>query len=67
MKKAIKVKGMHCQSCEVLIKDSLEEVDGVKSAELDHEKNIATVEYDETKVDENKIKKVIKDEGYEVE
>ncbi len=65
MKKKLTVTGMHCKSCEVLIKDALEEVEGVKSAVVSQAKNSVEVDFDETKVTEQKIKAIIKQEGYE--
>ena len=65
MKKKLTVKGMHCESCEVLIKDALLEVDGVKSAQVSRAKNSVEVEFDEKKVSEQKIKDIIKQEGYD--
>ena len=62
----INVKGMHCPSCEMLIKESLEETAGVKNAELSHKNETATVTYDETKISEKEIKKIIQEEGYKV-
>lgn len=66
MKHIIKIKGMHCKSCEMLIKDSLEEINGVESAELSHTAGTATVIFDENKVNIDDLKKIIKNEGYEV-
>jgi len=66
MKKIIKVKGMHCKSCEALIKDSLEETQGIKTADVSYKENSVKVEFDEKKVSEDKIKSIIKAEGYEV-
>jgi copper chaperone len=65
MKVTLKVKGMHCKSCSMLIEDALEDI-GVKS-KVDSEKGIAVVEFDENKVSEEKIKAAIKGEGYKVE
>lgn len=66
MKKiTIKVKGMHCKSCSMLIEDVLEDL-GVKSKVNDKE-GIAIVEFDENKVSEEKIRAAIKKEGYKVE
>ena len=62
----IKVKGMHCQSCEMLIKDSLEEQDGVKSAEVSNKERTAKITFDESKISEAQLKSIIKNEGYEV-
>ena len=65
MKKTFKVSGMHCPSCETLIKDSLEETNGVKHAEVSSKKGSATVEFDETKITKEKIITIIQKEGYE--
>ena len=59
------IKGMHCPSCETLIKDSLEETDGVKHVDISAQKGSATVEFDEKKITKEKIIFVIKKEGYE--
>ena len=64
MKKSLKVKGMHCKSCEILISDALQDI-GVKS-KVDSKKGAAEVEFDENKISIDKIKDVIKKEGYEV-
>lgn len=67
MKKAkISIDGMHCRSCETLIKDSLEETDGVSKAEVSHRKGIAIVEYDEKRLGLSQIKEIISKEGYKV-
>ncbi len=66
VKKTLNVKGMHCKSCEMLIKDSLSEVDGVKKVDVSLTKNTVTVYYDEKKVKEGMIKNVIETEGYHV-
>ena len=61
----LKIKGMHCASCEVLIQDALEEV-GAK-AKVDSKAGKAVIEYDEKKLTDEKIKQIIKKEGYIVE
>ena len=50
----------------MLVKDALEEQDGVNSAELSHTESTATISFDETKVSEDKLKSIIKEEGYGV-
>ncbi|MBI2665872.1 heavy-metal-associated domain-containing protein [Candidatus Woesearchaeota archaeon] len=60
------VKGMHCKSCEVLIKDALEEL-GVNSCSVDHKKGTVAVNFDEKKVSLEQIKHIIKNEGYTAE
>lgn len=64
MKIKLKVKGMHCPSCEILVNEALEDL-GVKS-ESSHKAGTVEAEFDETKVSPEQIKRAIKDEGYEV-
>jgi len=64
MLKKYKVKGMHCNSCEFLIKDVLEEI-GVK-ATADHKKGEVNLDFDEKKVSLNKIKNILKENNYEL-
>jgi len=63
----LNVNGMHCPSCEILIKDSLEETNGIKNADISNEKGTAEVTFDEAKVNQDKIIEIIKNEGYKVE
>ena len=65
MKINLKIKGMHCKSCKMLIEDALDDL-GVKS-NVDNEKGTATIEFDENKISADKIKKAIEKEGYKVE
>jgi copper chaperone len=65
MKKIIlDIKGMHCKSCEILIKEALED-SGVK-VDVSLKTGKANVEFDDKKITESKIKEIIKKEGYEV-
>ncbi len=65
-KHTFRVTGMHCPSCEMLIKEELED-NGVKTAIASHKNNTVDVVYDETKIDEKKMKGIIEKEGYKVE
>ena len=65
MEKTFKITGMHCSSCEMLIKDALED-SGVKVKEISSKKGIAKVDFDEKKTNESKIKTIIEGEGYKV-
>ena len=68
MKKiTLDVKGMHCPSCEVLVKDSLEELEGVSNTKADSKSGIVEVDFDESKTDVNKIKSVVVKGGYKAE
>ena len=65
MEKTYKVTGMHCASCEMLVKDDLEDA-GVKVIEVSAKKNLVKVDYDEKKINDTKIKTIIESEGYKV-
>ena len=65
MKMNLKIKGMHCKSCKMLIEDALDDL-GVKS-NVDNEKGTAVIEFDESKITLEEIEKVIVKEGYQVE
>ena len=58
---------MHCPSCEVLVKDSLEELEGVSNTKADSKSGIVEVDFDESKTDVNKIKSVVVKGGYKAE
>lgn len=67
MKKVtIQVKGMHCKSCETLLTDVLEEIPGTKVLSADYQKGILVAQFQSDPPVE-KIKQVIKNEGYDVE
>mgnify|MGYP001620164536 CR=1 FL=1 len=61
MEKKIDVKGMHCKSCELLIKSSLEDL-GVR-ANIDYKKGEVIVRFDSKKITLDKIYKAIEDSG----
>lgn len=64
MKKALKVFGMHCHSCEILLSDVIEEL-GVKVLSASHVKGelIVDLQNDE-KI--NEIRTVVEKEGYKL-
>jgi len=66
MRVIIMVNGMHCKSCEMLIKDVLLETAGVRKAEASFAKGSVELEFDEKMVDTARIKELIKEQGYEV-
>lgn len=67
MKKiTLKVKGMHCPSCEMLVKDSLDEFDGIVSVSASFKEGTVDVEFDESAVSMDKVKTIIRNEGYKV-
>ena len=61
----IAVPTVQCGSCVRTITSALEEVDGVKHTNIDLEKKVAHVEYDNKTVTLNKIEKAIAAAGYD--
>jgi P-type Cu+ transporter len=62
--KKFKILGMHCVSCAMNIDGELEDTEGVKSCNTSYAKQETEVEFDEKKVDEEKIVEIIKSVGY---
>jgi copper chaperone CopZ len=65
MEKTIKVEGMHCKSCEMLISDVISEIIGVQKVSADSRKGTVTI----TATGQNAIddaRKLIVKEGYKV-
>jgi copper chaperone CopZ len=60
------VKGMHCDGCSSTITATLERVDGVVSAQADHEKGTAEAIYQPRKVEVEELKAEIEKLGYTV-
>ena len=63
-KMAFKVSGMHCASCEKILKMEIGELAGVKAVKADAVKGIVEVEGD--KFDAAAVKKAISESGYKV-
>jgi copper chaperone CopZ len=63
----IKTSGMHCQSCEKLVKIALEEIPGINKVESSFKLGIVSVDFDEKKTNPTQIKSMIKKEGYEAQ
>ena len=51
----IKIKGMGCQNCVNAVMESLSEIDGINKVNVSLEKELAEVEYDELKVNADKM------------
>jgi copper chaperone len=62
----IRTKGMHCKSCEIILKEAIEELNGVNAVKASHDNGAVSVDFDKSKINENIIKKTIEKEGYEV-
>ena len=63
MEKTLKIGGMHCSSCEMLISDAVSDIAGAKVLSIDHKKGEARISYDGEPT-LNKIIDAIKKEGY---
>jgi len=62
----LNIKGMHCNSCVMLIKDALSETKGVKESDVDLRRAKATVSFDEKLTNEKHLISAIEKEGYKV-
>ena len=60
----LKIEGMHCASCSKLVEGELED-NGVFS-KVDAASGKATIEFDEKKISEDKIKQLIRGLGYKI-
>ncbi len=66
IKKKLKIQGMHCSSCAINIDFDLEDLEGIKSAKTSYAKQECEVEFDEGKINDQKIIQTIKETGYTV-
>ena len=65
MKKTVTIEGMMCGHCEMHVKNALEALDGVTSAEVSHEAGTAVVTF-AGDVSDDTMKKAVEDQGYKV-
>ena len=61
----IKIKGMGCQNCVKAVTEELSALDGVSKVNVSLENACAEVEYDESKVNTDKMFETIKELEYE--
>lgn len=64
-KEKFNVQGMTCSSCQAHVNKAVEKIDGVKSVNVNLLSNNMVVEYDENKIDNNKIISAVIDAGYD--
>ncbi len=67
VKTEIKVSGMTCGACAVSVSNALTKVKGVKSADVNHEKGLATVVYDDEQTNEQRLREAINKTGFKAE
>jgi Cu+-exporting ATPase len=60
----LKIEGMHCTSCAMNIDGELEDTEGVKSSNTNYAKQHTEVEFDDSKINLQKIINIIKNVGY---
>ncbi len=63
----LKINGMHCTSCAMLIDCDLEDTKGVVKANTQYAKQATEVVFEDEQVSLEEIIKVVKKTGYEVE
>mgnify|MGYP006398519529 FL=1 len=61
----IKVEGMSCMHCQLKVKKAVEAVEGVQRADVNLQTKQVVVDYEEGKVNLEKVKAAIKESGYE--
>lgn len=66
MEKTYEIKGMTCVICKSNVEKALNNNPYISSVRVNLIENEATVSFDETKISEEEIKKIIKDAGYEL-
>lgn len=64
--KTFAIIGMHCASCSVRNESSLKKLPGVKNASVNFGTHSATVEFDETQINEEKLYEAVVKNGYRV-
>ncbi|MBC6974799.1 copper chaperone CopZ [Bacillus sp. Xin] len=62
----LNVQGMTCNHCKMAVTNALTELEGVQNVEVHLQEGTVNVKYDDTKVDADKMKEVIEDQGYDV-
>lgn len=66
IKKMLKIDGMHCVSCTMLVDGDLEDLKGVKSSKTNFAKAKCEVEFDEAEVSVDQIVQAVRGAGYKV-
>ena len=62
----IKINGLVCPSCAIGLKNSFKKNNKVKTLKIDTKKGTLSLEYWGAEIHPSKIKKIVKDSGYEV-
>ena len=65
METTLKVSGMHCTACKMLIEDAISEIEAARAVSVDHTTGAVAVTYDSDET-LKKIKTAIRGEGFAV-
>ncbi|MBA3716119.1 MAG: heavy-metal-associated domain-containing protein [Pyrinomonadaceae bacterium] len=65
MRTEFHIQGMHCESCAIDIRESLEETAGVQSADVTFNGKMALIDFDDQTVQQTTLIKKIQDLGYQ--
>jgi Cu+-exporting ATPase len=60
----LRIEGMHCKGCAHFVKQGLEEVPGVKSAQIDSKTKLGVVRYNPATCSPAQLKAAVKKAGY---
>jgi sulfite exporter TauE/SafE/copper chaperone CopZ len=63
--KIIKISGMHCRSCEILIERKLKDIPGVKKVKVNYHKGFAKI-FSDSIISDSQIQSVIEESGYQL-
>ena len=66
IKKTVAISGMHCASCSLTIERTLKKMEGVESAEVSYGTEKAKIQFDESKIDVEKMSKALDPLGYKL-
>ena len=64
--KIVKVHGMTCVSCENLLEEELQKVEGVKLVKACHKKKHVELHFEDVEPDKGQVNSIIKELGYEI-
>ena len=64
VKKIFRVTDMHCTNCAMRIEEIEDELPGVRQISASYQKMQMTVEYDDSRVNEDQILEAVKKKGY---
>ncbi len=66
MKNEFQVIGMSCGGCELLVREALEELEGVTAAEASFRSGVVSVDYDPQRVSVPALTLAIEEQGFKV-